>query len=288
MERASIAHVRSMVVIGGSLEESREALVLANKYNLYATVGCHPTRTEEFEEFAGGPDAYLGELDVLLERNVEGVRKVVAVGECGLDYDRTHFAAPDIQKKYFRAQLGLARKYHLPLFLHSRAAHADLVQILREEGFGVNGGRNVGGRGGVVHSFTGSLEEITELMDMGFHIGVNGCSLKSEVSLDVVKAIRLDRIVFETDAPWCTMTSTHASHVHLDAMPSQLHAIYRPMAAKPEKFSYGKPVKGRSEPSNIGCVAWVFHEIHQIPFEEVTRNAWNNTVTLFGLNEYLD
>ena len=60
------------------------------------------------------------------------------------------------------AQLGLARKHHLPLFLHSRAAHRDLVQILREEGFGEDGGRVVGGKGGVVHSFTGSIEECKE------------------------------------------------------------------------------------------------------------------------------
>ena len=60
------------------------------------------------------------------------------------------------------SQLGLARKHHLPRFLHSRAAHKDLVQILREEGFGEDGGWAVGGKGGVVHSFTGSIEECKE------------------------------------------------------------------------------------------------------------------------------
>ena len=58
----------------------------------------------------------------------------------------------------------LAKKYHLPLFLHSRAAHQDFVQILREEGFDKNGGRDVGGKGGVVHSFTGTAEEAAELV----------------------------------------------------------------------------------------------------------------------------
>lgn len=60
------------------------------------------------------------------------------------------------------SQLVLAKKYHLPLFLHSRAAHDDLVQILREEGFGEDGGRAVGGRGGVVHSFTGSIKDAND------------------------------------------------------------------------------------------------------------------------------
>jgi len=58
----------------------------------------------------------------------------------------------------------LAKKYHLPLFLHSRAAHADFVNILRDEGFGENGGKAVGGNGGVVHSFTGTVEEVAELV----------------------------------------------------------------------------------------------------------------------------
>ena len=60
----------------------------------------------------------------------------------------------------------LAKKYHLPLFLHSRAAHVDLVRILKEEGFGEDGGKSVGAKGGVVHSFTGSSEEAAELVSV--------------------------------------------------------------------------------------------------------------------------
>lgn len=66
------------------------------------------------------------------------------------------------------SQLSLAKKYHLPLFLHSRAAHGDFVTILREEGFGTDGGRAVGGKGGVVHSFTGKKSELDELVGFYF------------------------------------------------------------------------------------------------------------------------
>lgn len=146
---------------------------------------------------------YLQALDDLLGERTKGKGRAVAVGECGLgtltstrlfnalasdsssiDYDRTHFAAPDVQKKHFRrfpisnysppltlpkgSQLALAKKHHLPLFLHSRAAHADFVAILREEGFAEDGGRASGAKGGVVHSFTGTPKEAKELVSLAF------------------------------------------------------------------------------------------------------------------------
>jgi len=181
-------------------------------------------------------------------------------------------------------QLGLAKKYHLPLFLHSRAAHADFVQILRDEGFGKNGGHDVGGKGGVVHSFTGSIKEAEELMDMGFHIGINGCSLKTEENLRVAGAIRLDRLLLETDAPWCSVTSGHASRKYLDSIPSHLRDLYDPPSVRPERFIYGKAVKGRNEPSSMGKVAWIVHKLHpELSLQELATRVWSNTVELFLL-----
>jgi TatD DNase family protein len=170
LQRSRAAGVKSMIITGGSLKESRQALKLAKEYGLYATIGCHPTRSTEFDKYNGGPEAYLQDLDKLIEANINGKGRVVAIGECGLDYDRTHFASQDVQQRHFRSQLYLAKKYHLPLFLHSRAAHADFVRILREEGFGEDGGRAQGAWGGVVHSFTGSVAEALECQEMGFHI----------------------------------------------------------------------------------------------------------------------
>ncbi|CAL1695080.1 unnamed protein product [Somion occarium] len=286
LERCKAAGVRSMIITGGSLHESKESLELAKQHNFYATVGCHPTRSKQFDQFKSGPEGYLQELDKVIEQNLSGKGRAVAVGECGLDYDRTHFASPETQRTHFRSQLSLAKKYHLPLFLHSRAAHADFVKILREEGFGEDGGKAVGGKGGVVHSFTGPPEEAIELMDMGFHIGVNGCSMKTTENLAAVRAIRPEKIMFETDAPWCSLTSTHASKAHLNSLPPSLNSLYFPPATKPESFMYGKPVKGRNEPTAIGGVAWVVHKLNEgVPFEKVTEKAWKNTVEVFGLEE---
>ncbi|KAF8349741.1 Mg-dependent DNase, partial [Amanita rubescens] len=285
ISRAHDAGVGSMIITGISLNESRKALELARKYSLYATVGCHPTHTTEFKTFKGGPNAYLQALEHLLGASMEDeTRRVVAIGECGLDYDRTRFSVPEVQKHYFRMQLGLAKRYHLPLFLHSRAAHADFVKILRDEGFGNDGGRDVGGKGGVVHSFTGSIEEAQELMDMGFHIGINGCSLKTEENLRVAGAIRLDRLLLETDAPWCSVTSGHTSHKYLDSIPSNLRDLYDPPSVRPEKFICGKAVKGRNEPSTIGKVAWIVHCLHpELSLQELMAKVWNNTIELFQL-----
>ncbi|KAH9942933.1 hypothetical protein B0H21DRAFT_749039 [Amylocystis lapponica] len=286
LDRSRAAGVKSMIITGSSLHESREALELAKQHGFYATVGCHPTRSAQFDTFRGGPEAYLAALDEIIAQNLEGKGRVVAVGECGLDYDRTHFAAEHVQRKHFRSQLSLAKKYHLPLFLHSRAAHADFVKILREEGFGENGGRSVGAAGGVVHSFTGSVKEVNELMQMGFHIGVNGCSLKTAENLAAAKTIRPECIMLETDAPWCSLTSTHASRSHVSSLPASLNSLYFPPATRPEAFVYGKAVKGRNEPSAIGGVAWVVHRLNEgVPFEKVTEKAWKNTVQLFKLTD---
>lgn len=84
LDRSSAAGVKSMIITGGSLDESKEALELAKEYGFYTTVGCHPTRSAQFDEFGGGAEAYLAELDKLIEANLKGKGRVVAIGECGL------------------------------------------------------------------------------------------------------------------------------------------------------------------------------------------------------------
>ena len=84
LERSRAAGVKSMIITGGSLHESKEALELARQLGFYATVGCHPTRSTQFDEFRGGPERYLEELDKLVAANIAGKGRVVAIGECGL------------------------------------------------------------------------------------------------------------------------------------------------------------------------------------------------------------
>lgn len=100
----------------------------------------------------------------------------VAFGEFGLDYDRLFLTPKEQQLKYFEAQLEIAVEVQLPLFLHSRAASEDFERLLKVKLEQLP-------KRGLVHSFTGTLEEMQRLVELGFDIGVNGCSMKSEFSV---------------------------------------------------------------------------------------------------------
>jgi TatD DNase family protein len=160
----------------------------------YATVGVHPCQAKLFDSYPGGPEKYLEEIRALAVEAKEAGH-AVAFGEIGLDYDRLFLSPKDQQLKYFEVQLDLAVELHMPLFLHSRAAHEDFERLLSSRLPKLP-------KGGLVHSFTGTMEEMNRLVALGLDIGVNGCSLKTEENLEVVKGMPLNRIQIETDGPW--------------------------------------------------------------------------------------
>jgi len=189
-----------------------------------------------------------------------------------LDYDRLHFCEPDIQKKYFEIQLELADKYGLPLFLHCRNAHDDFIKIIEDNKSKIPGG-------GVVHSFDGTLEQAKRLMALGFYIGLNGCSLKTEANLEVIKALPNDKIMLETDAPWCEIRSTHASAKHVK---TQFEIVKRKDLKKWMKNSL---VQGRNEPVTIVQILEVISSIKGEDSEKLAEQYYNNTMSLFFPSE---
>lgn len=193
-------------------------------------MGCHPTRCGEFTP---NPEEYFSKLCNLIEENSDNV---VAVGEMGLDYDRLHFCDKETQKIYFTKQLQMAEKYQLPLFLHYRNSSEDFIKIIQEN-------REKISRGGVVHSFDGTLDEALKMIELGFYIGINGCSLKTEDNLKVVKEIPNDRIMIETDCPWCGVRPTHAG--------SKFVKTTFPTVKKKEKWTKDSMIDGRNEPAQI-------------------------------------
>lgn len=244
---------------GSDLEESKNAIKLAEEYPglCYATVGVHPCQATAFEKYEGGADGLLEELKKLV---VEGKEKgtVTAFGEIGLDYDRLHFCGKETQLKYFEKQLDLACELDIPLFLHSRAAATDFEALLKARLDRLP-------KRGVVHSFTGTLEEMQQIVALGFDVGINGCSMKTEENLAVVKEVPLERLQIETDGPWCEMRPSQASaRFTKDAPPL-------PKAVKKEKWSPEFMVKGRNEPCTIVHVAHAIAGVKEIETEEVCQ-----------------
>ncbi|KAI8645811.1 hypothetical protein BD408DRAFT_312787, partial [Parasitella parasitica] len=245
LKRAREGGVQKILITGTNLQDSKEAIEAIENNDdakgfLYSTVGCHPTRCSEFEAYKDGPQAYY---DQLLKVATSSTT-VVAIGECGLDYDRLHFCDKETQKKYFAVQFDLAQETQLPMFLHNRNTGSDFYDLVKANRHKF--------KHGVVHSFTGSLEEMKMLIDLDLYIGVNGCSMKTAENLEVVKAIPQDKLMIETDAPWCDIRPTHASFTHLRNVSPEEMKLYAPLSKKKEKFEMGCMVKSRNEPCTVG------------------------------------
>ena len=185
--RAFAAGVGTIVVTGTTASASRDALALARTRpgRLYATAGVHPHHASEVDH---------GVIDEL--RALQQEPEIVAVGECGLDYDRD-YSPRDAQRRAFAAQLALACDLGRAVFLHERSAHADFAAILREH-------RSSFPRG-VVHCFTGSGDELDAYLELDMHIGITGwiCDDRRGVHLrELVGRIPADRLMIETDAPY--------------------------------------------------------------------------------------
>ncbi|KAI4172259.1 MAG: hypothetical protein LQ343_003694 [Gyalolechia ehrenbergii] len=271
LNRASSVGVHKFMVTGSDLEQSLQAIELAKQYRgqCYATVGVHPCSADAFERADGGGDQLLEGLKKTAEQGTKD-GWVKAFGEFGLDFDRLGHCKEEVQERWFGRQLEVAVELQLPLFLHSRAAHSSFLSILKRHLSRLP-------RRGLVHSFTGTLSEMWEIIDLGFDIGINGCSLKTEENLEVVKEVPLDRLQLETDGPWCEIRPSHAGMKYLEGFKDPFKKV------KKEKWEDEAMVKGRNEPVEIVKVAKVVSGIKGIELEHVVEMAWGNSIEMFGL-----
>jgi len=192
LERAAGAGVSTILTTGCCLRSSRRAAALTAAHggrhgvSLYHTAGVHPHNAKQCDG---------GTLRALRELLADP--RCLAVGECGLDFNR-NFSPPEVQERWFRAQVALAAELGKPLFLHCRDAGERFVEILSAHELRAPA---------VVHCFTGTEAELRALLALGCHVGVTGwvCDERGgrgEALARLLPLVPRDRLMIETDAPW--------------------------------------------------------------------------------------
>jgi TatD DNase family protein len=182
LNRAQELGVNRFICVGTNMEDSRECLGLAERYeNIYASIGVHPHDAKD------APKDYLDQIADLIT-----FPKMIALGEIGLDYFR-NISEPDIQKNVFREQLALAQRLQKPVIFHNRDADADVLKILSE----------FPDVTGVAHCFSSDLKTAKTFIDLGFYISFSGnLTYKNSHLPDVAKELPLEKLLVETDSPY--------------------------------------------------------------------------------------
>lgn len=240
IDRALESGVVKMVVTGTDVEHSQAAKLLCEQYPglLYATAGVHPHHADSYSL------QVCEALRVLSQNDT-----VVAIGECGLDYNR-NYSISTAQRSAFESQLELAVEVGLPVFLHQRDAHDDFVSMIKNINSQLSNS--------VAHCFTGSTEEVISYLELGMYIGVTGwiCDERRGGDLQMaVKEIPLDRIMLETDAPYL---------------------LPRDLLKKPAQSR-------RNEPCYLPHICRVVANYMQVDEEELADAAMSNTRSFFDI-----
>jgi TatD DNase family protein len=235
IERALEHDVKRMAVVGFDTDTIERALQQADKHEgIYAIIGWHPTE-------AG---SYTDEIEKVLKEQLRH-KKVVAMGEMGLDY---HWMEDpkEVQEEVFRRQIRVAKELDLPISIHNRDATEDTYRILKEE--------DISNIGGIMHSFNLDPEWMEKFLDLGMHISFSGVvTFKNAKEVkESAKQVPLDKVLIETDAPF------------LAPMPNR-----------------GK----RNEPSYVRYVAEEIATLKNLSIEEIAKRTTENANKLFRLDK---
>ncbi len=254
-----------LINVGTQKDTSAKAIEVAHQFKegVYATVGLHPIHTgksfhdaQELGTFSHSQEyenvgfTSRGEVfDPAVYEQMARDSRVVAIGECGLDYYRMEQSANreeqiEKQKEVFIQQIELAKKVQKPLMIHCRAAFDDLIQLL------TTNYQLLTTPPGAIHFFTGTTGDARRLLEIGFSFTFGGVITFSRDYDEVIKTIPLDRILSETDAPYVAP------------------APYR-----------GK----RNEPAYVVEVVKKLAELKQVSTEEIAERIWKNAQSLFTL-----
>jgi len=228
ISNASDANINKMICIGDNLNTSEKSIQISEKYqNIYATVGIHP------HESKNTPTSYLSRLEQYAAH-----KKVVAIGEIGLDY-YYNFSEHETQKIVFLNQLNLSKNLNLPSVVHCREAYEDLYTIIL----------NNKHQKGVIHCFSGSVDFAKKIIDLGFYISFTGMITFIKELESVIKEIKLEHIMIETDSPYLAPV----------------------------------PYRGKiNQPAYVNKIAEKIAEIKNISIDEVEKVTTNNANLLFN------
>jgi len=240
--RAAENGVTKLINPGVDLPSSRAAVALARQHPcIYAAVGVHPHDATTLDAAA------LAELKALAR-----APKSVAIGEIGLDYYRD-LSPRDVQRRAFQAQLDLAAELGLPVIVHDRDAHADVLAMLSSWSVSLHDSRSaLNGKLGVLHSFSGDVALARRAVALGFYIGISGpvTYKNADQTREVARTVPMERLLIETDAPYLTP----------------------------------QPYRGkRNEPAYVRLVARAVAEARGLTLEQVAAQTLANTTTLFGM-----
>ncbi len=194
LKRGEDAGLSDYIVPAYDMESLQITAILSERYDcIHPAYGIHPWYITENSD--------LKDVEYYLEQ-----KKTVAVGEIGLDYAEDVTTPRDVQIKYFLAQIELAISFNLPVLIHCRRAHSDMLKLLRPYS---------GKLSGIMHSFSGTGEIMREFLGLGFYISFSGAITKSYARKyhKNAMAIPIDRILFETDAPSISTQSVEAKNV---------------------------------------------------------------------------
>ncbi len=233
IEKVRQSGVAFIVNAASNIPSSIDSIALSQEYEfIYAAVGVHPQDVE-------------GMNDNVISMLADFARepKVVAIGEIGLDYHYDDVPKP-LQKHWFARQILLARELKLPIIIHDRESHEDILKIVKKE--------NAKEVGGVFHCFSGSVEMAREVLDNNFYISIGGVATfkNAKKIVDVIRAIPSDRLLIETDSPYLA----------------------------PEPF------RGtRNDSSYIRYTAMKVAEIREDSFENIARITCENAKRLFNI-----
>jgi len=237
-----------LVNVGTCYQTSKKAIAIAEEYqNCWASVGLHPAHTfparlNQLDENEIN-NLVVEEFDQKFEELIKTSSKIVAIGECGLDYSYLKDSPREKQKEFkirqereFRKQIKIAQKYNLPLILHLRDLYQEALAILKEN--------NYSGKA-VFHFFTGTIEQAQYILGQGFYLGFSGVITYGNKLDEVIREVPLERILIETDAPYVAPI----------------------------------PYRGkRNEPAYVIEVAKKIAKIKNLPLKEVEKTTFENTL----------